>query len=126
MMTTRYFTLEEANALLVELRPLMTSLLERRARVVRLSQEAGELLTDLFSDVGGSLTSAMTLDFMAIEKLLGKIQSYGCVVKDLNAGLLDFLTERDGREVYLCWRYNEPEIQYYHELHSGFNGRRPV
>jgi hypothetical protein len=60
-----------------------------------------------------------------IEGLIDEIKAYGCVLKDLNAGLLDFLAERDGREVYLCWRYGEDKIEFYHELHTGFQGRRP-
>ena len=48
------------------------------------------------------------------------------VLKSLEAGLLDFLCERDGRDVFLCWRYGEPTVQYYHELHIGYQGRRPI
>jgi hypothetical protein len=44
----------------------------------------------------------------------------------MNGGLLDFLSERNGRDVYLCWRYGEPTISHYHELHTGYNGRRPI
>jgi hypothetical protein len=48
------------------------------------------------------------------------------VVKDINVGLLDFLADRHGRDVYLCWRYGEPRIEFYHDLHNGFNGRQPI
>lgn len=123
-MAVRYFTLAEANALLPRINPLMARLLEKRARVVRLRQQMGNLLDGSLSDVGGRVPSEMVRDFMVIETLLAKIQSYGCIVKDLNIGLLDFLAERDGREVYLCWRFGEPEIQFYHELHTGFSGRQ--
>jgi hypothetical protein len=47
-------------------------------------------------------------------------------VKDLNAGLIDFPARRDGREVLLCWRYGEPQVEFYHELHTGFAGRKRV
>ena len=63
---------------------------------------------------------------MAIDRLLAQIHEYGCEVKDLNVGLLDFLAEMDGREVYLCWRFGEEEIAYYHDLHTGFGGRRRI
>jgi hypothetical protein len=78
------------------------------------------------SDMGSPAASAMVQDFIAIERLVKRIRAFGCVVKDLNVGLIDFLAERDGREVYLCWRYGEPAVQYFHELHTGFSGREHV
>lgn len=125
-MPPRYFTVEEANEVLSEVEPLMGELLRRRARVVAARKELGGVVEDLQSDVGGPVASQLVQEFMAIEQLVRKIQSYGCVVKDMNAGLLDFLSERDGREVYLCWRYGEPQVAFYHELHTGYNGRQPV
>jgi hypothetical protein len=125
-MPVRYFSVDEANALLPQIEPLMGQLLERRARVVRARQEVEALLEDLHSDVGGPVASEMVQDFAAIERLAARIQAFGCIIKDMNAGLLDFLTERNGREVYLCWRYGEPRVAFYHELHTGFNGRQPV
>ncbi len=125
-MNPRYFTVEEANAVLPELEPLVGRLLDLRARVSHESRGIVDVLGDLRSDVGGPAASRITQGFREIEALVARIQSYGCVLKSLESGLLDFLCERDGRDVYLCWRYGEPSIQYYHELHSGFQGRRPV
>jgi len=126
MSVTKYFTLEEVNDLLPQLEPLMGRLLERRAKTARLSREIEPLLADVRLDVGGRVPAELTQDFVAIESMVQEIQSFGCVVKNLNVGLLDFLTVRDGREVYLCWRYGEPTVAFYHELHTGFNGRQPV
>lgn len=125
-MGMRYFTLEEANALLPELSPLVGRLLELRARVSHESRALGEVLSDLRSDVGGASASRLVKEFEEIESLVLRIQSYGCIMKSLEAGLLDFLCERDGRDVFLCWRYGEPSIQYFHELHSGYQGRQAV
>lgn len=125
-MSMRYFTLEEANTLLPELEPLVGRLLELRARVTHESRSMGEALSDLRSNVGGPSASRLTKEFEEIELLIKRLQSYGCVVKSLEAGLLDFLCERDGRDVFLCWRYGEPSIQFFHELHSGYSGRQPV
>lgn len=125
-MGMRYFTLEEANALLPELSPLVGRLLELRARVSHNSRAIGEVLSDLRSDVGGPGASRLVKEFEEIESLVNRIQSYGCMMKSLEAGLLDFLCERDGRDVFLCWRYGESAIMYFHELHSGYQGRQPV
>lgn len=122
----KYFTVEEANALLPTLAPLMKQLLARRARASRLAQQLGPLLRDVRSNVGGAEFSTLTQDFAAIERMIGQVQAYGVVIKDINAGLLDFLSQRNGRDIYLCWKYGEDSIEYFHELHTGFSGRQPV
>ena len=122
----KYFTVEEANALLPTLEPLMKHLLTRRARASRLAQQMGETLSDVRSNIGGMELSTLTLDFVAIERMVYQIQSYGVLLKDANAGLLDFLSQRDGRDIYLCWKYGEDKVEYFHELHTGFAGRQHV
>lgn len=111
---------------MLKIEPLVAQLVERRAKAARLSQELGPLLVDVYNNVGGGTLSELTQDFAAIEQLVRKIEAYGCVVKDIHSGLLDFLSLRNGREVYLCWRYGEPQIAFYHELHTGFSGRQPL
>lgn len=123
-MPARYFTLEEANALLPKIKPLMDSLLTRRAKAAKMSRQVEELFDDLRVDRGGPILSELAMDFAIIERQIAELQNYGCVIKDLNGGLVDFLAERNGREVYLCWRFGEDRIEYYHELHTGFQGRR--
>lgn len=122
----QYFTLEQANEIIPKIEPLMAELLERRAKVIRARHQIEGILDDLQSNVGGPAASQMVQEFQAIERLAKKIQAHGCLLKDANAGLVDFLAKIDGREVYLCWRYGEPQIQFYHELHTGYNGRQPV
>ena len=48
------------------------------------------------------------------------------VVRDLDRGLIDFPTLRDGEEVYLCWLLDEPEVAHWHAIEAGFPGRRPL
>lgn len=123
-MAVRYFTPDEANALLPEIEPLVGELLNRRARVAHLGRQIDDRLADLRTDFAGPQATLLAQEFAAIETLVSTIQSHGCVVKSLEAGLVDFLAEIDGRDVYLCWRYGEPRIAYYHELHTGFQGRQ--
>ena len=98
-METRYFSVEEANELLEEIEPLMERLLERRAKVVESRPQITQFLEGGYSDVGGPAASELVLDFMAIERLARKIRSHGCIIKDLNSGLVDFLSKRDGHEI---------------------------
>lgn len=125
-MSLRYFTVDEANALLPELSPLVERLLALRAQITHESRALGEVLGDTQSDFGGPMASRLTAEFAEVEQLVQRIQSYGCVIKSLEAGLLDFLCERDGRDVFLCWRFGEPRIEYYHEVHSGYQGRKRI
>lgn len=122
----KYFTVEEANALLPTLQPLMERLLNRRARASRIAQQLGHLLGDYRSNVGSPELSTLTQDFVAIERMINQIQNYGVLLKDVNAGLLDFLSERNGRDVYLCWKFGEETVSHFHELHTGFSGRQLV
>jgi hypothetical protein len=125
-MPAKYYTLDEANELIEEIKPLMADLLERRARVVGTRSEIAGILHDKTSNVGSRKASLMVQDFQAIEERVKEIRAFGCSIKDLNVGLLDFLAEIDGREVYLCWRYGEDKIEYYHDLHSGFMSRKKL
>ena len=61
-----------------------------------------------------------------LQEVLEKIQEYGCVVKDLDIGLIDFPTQFHGEEVYLCWKLGEPGIRFWHGVHEGFRGRKPI
>ncbi len=122
----RYFTVEEARDALPEIAPLVGELLEVRARVVTMGQGMSEVLGDLQSDVGGPKAAKLLVEFERIEDLIQEIQSYGCVIKSVEAGLVDFLHDLGGRDVYLCWRYGEPTIAYYHDVEDGYNGRQPL
>lgn len=125
-MPTKYFTVEQANELLPVIEPLLEEMLNRRASIVKSRETMMELLETGQSDIGGKTASALAQDFIKIEILAEKIRSHGCLLKDLNKGLIDFLSILDGREVYLCWRFGEPSVAFYHELHTGFAGRQNI
>lgn len=57
---------------------------------------------------------------------LEELQTFGCELKDPETGLIDFLSLRDGQEVYLCWKLGEQRIEFWHYLHTGFAGRQPL
>jgi len=55
-----------------------------------------------------------------------KVRSLGCFVKDINRGLVDFYSVRNGRLIFFCWQLGEQEIRFWHELNSGYSGRKPI
>jgi len=61
----------------------------------------------------------------SIERHLGELIELGVEIKSVD-GLVDFRSLHEGREVLLCWRWNEPEVGWYHELDAGFRGRQPI
>lgn len=63
---------------------------------------------------------------LEFERYVDELSNIGCELKDANIGLVDFVGRHEGRDVYLCWRLGERQIEFWHELHAGFSGRRPV
>lgn len=61
-----------------------------------------------------------------LSRAVEDIHEFGCQVKDLDIGLIDFPTLYHGREVLLCWKLGEPGISFWHGLEEGFRGRKPI
>jgi len=125
-MDKKFFTVEEANALIPDL-----------LEVVPRLQSLHHKLTSGFPDVrkaweqarnnGGSLEGADYLNIALItNRLIKFLEDRGCVLKGIEMGLVDFPALREGKEVYLCWKNPETEIQFWHDLDSGFAGRQPI
>lgn len=69
---------------------------------------------------------AMTEAMQQLEKEIQKLEDLGCVLKDMNTGLVDFPAVRLGTRVWLCWKLGEEQVAFWHGLHEGFAGRKPV
>jgi hypothetical protein len=132
-MAPRYFTLEEANAALEELRPIAEEMVAKRRELVdaqgrraalgaQVVTNGGDLTPSDFAEADEELESAAS----DLARCVERIQAAGVLVKDLDQGLLDFPALRGGEEILLCWRVGEPDIQYWHGLEEGFAGRKPV
>jgi hypothetical protein len=126
----RLFTHEEATALLPELRPRLHDLAAMKRRLDAVQREFNAIRQHARSN--GHATRAQELG-AELETLVhdlnaavAAIHALGIEVKDLDSGLVDFPSEREGRVVYLCWRMDEPAIVTWHELDGGFMGRQPL
>jgi hypothetical protein len=123
----KYFSVEEANRLIPQVKAIVEQLRQGRRRLLRhrptveaVAQKAGE-------NGGGSDVATYLSDYsQTFGRGLAQLQVLGVVLKDVERGLIDFPHRREGREVYLCWEYGEERIDYWHEIDSGYGGRRPL
>jgi len=120
------FTLEEANAVVEVIRPLITQLMQVRQVIMEKQPAAWPILEKAAGNGGGRVASEIAFEFNQLDALVRKIQATGAELKDINTGLVDFRALREGREIYLCWKYGEDSIHFWHELDGGFAGRQPV
>jgi hypothetical protein len=128
-----YFTVEQANEALAEVRPLTEELVEHRRALLEL-QELQSSLNQRIAGNGGNVEprelqevqERLDEEVAGIARCVAHIHEAGGLVKDLDAGLVDFPARREGVEVLLCWRLGEDEVGYWHGLEEGFSGRRPL
>ena len=125
MIHQRHFTLVEAQQLLPQVEPMVRKLHNAGARLS--DAELHELLSDAApGNGGGEPGRAVGEDFVELRSLVAELQGRGIVVRDVSRGLIDFPSIREDREIYLCWELGEDEIAYWHELDTGYGGRRPL
>ena len=122
----QYFTLQQANQALKVIRPLMDEVQAIRQKILAHQPEAWPAIEKSAGNGGNRALSNMVQDFEKLDALIHQIQDTGAQIKDINTGLLDFSALKDGREVYLCWQYGEDDIQFWHEIETGFAGRQPI
>jgi hypothetical protein len=125
-MNARYYTLAEARAALPKVKHLMDMVQTARQEILRLRPEVWPVLRNASMNGGSREAGELMLHFQRLETGVKGILNMGIVVKDVDEGLVDFLAKRADHEVYLCWKYGEDDIEYWHELHTGFAGRHPI
>ena len=122
-----YFTIANANATLPSVIKKFEFVLSKKNEVSKIEQQLQVILSTAnnfkeYVIIKQKLNSAITLFYQAIEDL----ENTGVVIKSINDGLLDFPSKRFDEEVWLCWKYGEKEIKFWHETDSGFDGRKPI
>lgn len=131
---SHYYRIEEAEAVL----PAVEAALERGIELKSNMESAEQGLDQVKQRIhmlGGSMVNRDHVvglkekrDAAALElsETLERIQNFGCQVKDLDIGLIDFPTLYHDEEVLLCWRLGEPAILFWHDLTEGFQGRKMI
>ena len=131
---SKRFTLGEAERLLSRLEPLLRNAIDLK---LELEQAQGELnrYRERVAIMGGmnldrdrvtEVRARVEAATLHLRGVLEQVENLGCLVKDLDTGLVDFPTLLRGDEVYLCWRLGEPGIGFWHGVDEGFRGRKPV
>jgi hypothetical protein len=132
-MPIKVLTVEEANLLVPKVETLIRRLQELVVRIVA-TQDAVSVLALLGAEEPANAEHrTMAQRREELEELVGmynqgleELQSIGCVVKDIDHGVVDFYGLKEGRLIFLCWRMGEQAIRFWHEINAGMAGRRPV
>jgi hypothetical protein len=127
----RVFTLEEANAAVVELRPIVERMVQHRRNLTAAQARQVELVTRIAGNGGDmvpsdlhDLAETIQREADAISDCAEKIDEAGAQVKSLEEGLLDFPARRGDDVVLLCWKLGEDEIRFWHGTDEGFSARK--
>ncbi len=130
----RYFTISEAQRILPAVERALRDAISHKAEYQKADQELDQN-TERIRMAGGSrvnrgpllaLRARRDASAAALKDAMERIERAGALVKDLDIGLIDFLTVHDGREVCLCWKLGEDGIHFWHGLDEGFRGRKAI
>ncbi len=125
-MQAKYYTLDAARAALPQVKTLMAQVQEARVEILRLRPDMWPVLQKAAGNGGNVAAGQILSHFHKMEEGVKGILGMGILVKDLDTGLVDFLSVRKGREVYLCWQYGEEDLTFWHDINTGYQGRQPI
>jgi hypothetical protein len=122
-----YFSIVQANEILPTVIKKFEFVSAKKNELTKIEQQLQIGLSDVnnfeeYVTIKQQLNTAVTKFYQALEDL----ENTGVVVKSIEEGLLDFPSKRFDEEIWLCWKYGEKEIQFWHEKDSGFQGRKPI
>jgi hypothetical protein len=119
---SKHYTLAEARALLPQIRQWLSDLEACQERLQDLDEQVAALLKQ-GDDAGGEPVNQLIKTLAQCQQILQEFRRRQIQVKDLCRGLLDFPALRAGREVFLCWEKDEEDIEFWHDLETGYGGR---
>ncbi len=124
----RLFTIEEANALLPTVRKVLVKIQQAHRQLSTNRGEAKKAAEGAERGGGGILNGPLyARQLLKLTELMGKLESIGVQLKDIDRGLVDFPSMREGRVVLLCWQVGDgDELEWWHDVDAGFAGRTPL
>jgi hypothetical protein len=121
----KHYTREEARELLPQVRQWLVELNRHREEMQRYEKRLSGL-TEQGNDIGGDTVNNWIRALAGMQSLLAEFQRRRIFIKDLSRGLIDFPAIIGGREVFLCWEQDEDDIEFWHDLETGFTGREKL
>jgi len=130
----KVFTLTQAERTRLEVEPILVEAIDCRKKMAELEETLAQVANRI-QLMGGLLVAyekaarlRLERDHLdeAVQTALERIESTGCVVKDLDGGLLDFPARLNDEDVYFCWRLGEDRIRFWHRQDEGVAGRKPL
>jgi hypothetical protein len=118
----RYFTLEEATKML----PLVKAIVADISALAHSMRDRNEQLQELTGPAREEIEDSLFNDQDRLQELVDELHELGIELKDFFTGLVDFPCWTNDREIYLCWKLDEPTIGHWHEVWAGFAGRRKI
>ena len=123
----RHYTLEQANAVRGWVSERVDWIRDARNQLVAMGDHATDAIDALDPESGGSYPGRdVARPLVELSRAVGELEAVDVVLRDVDRGLVDFPSLRDGEEVYLCWLLDEREIGYWHVPEAGFAGRQPL
>lgn len=119
---SKHYTLEEARALLPDVRKWLAEIEALQEQLRLLDLRLSSLISS-GDDVGGETVNTSIKTQAKLQGALWEFESRSIQVKDLERGLIDFPALRNGKEILLCWEKDEDDIEFWHDLESGYPGR---
>lgn len=116
----KHYTREEARALLPQIRKWLARLNDLRKDLDGFDKRLSGLIGN---DIGGDTVNQWIRALADMQEVLAEFQRRQIFIKDLERGLIDFPAIIGGREVFLCWESDEDNIEFWHDLESGYGGR---
>ncbi len=120
-----HYSREQARALLPQIRDWLDKLRGHLAEVAKYEKRLVGLLAP-GQDLGGDLVNRWVRAVVAAEQIFGEFSQREIQLKDMDRGLIDFPAIIGGREVFLCWEQDEEDVEYWHDLDTGYAGREPL
>lgn len=121
----KHYTREEARALLPRIREWLQQMGQLRQTLLHADERIARRL-EQGEDLGGALANDYVKSLCHLRRILQEFQEREIQIKDLDRGLIDFPAIIAGREVFLCWEQDEEDIEFWHDLDSGYAGREKL
>lgn len=126
----KYFTLEQAQNSLTDIRKIVKEIIEIKDSLEIFNSINIEYTEEYDGEFDELNFTKINKDFHKISfeffSKIEELENTGCLLKDINEGLVDFYCLFEGREILLCWKHGEDKIEYWHEIEDGFTGRKPI